>query len=60
MLKAAELWAEARKQGKPTADNKALDGDVILASQAILVANLGHEVIVATTNKKHWGGDKEV
>lgn len=53
MLKAAELWAEARKKGKPTADNKALDGDVILASQAILVANLGHEVIVATTNKKH-------
>jgi predicted nucleic acid-binding protein len=53
MLKAAELWASARKKGKPTADNKALDGDVILASQAILVANLGHEVIVATTNKKH-------
>ena len=53
MLKAAELWAEARKKGKPTADNKALDGDVILASQAILVANYGHEVIVATTNKKH-------
>ncbi|MGI0480683.1 type II toxin-antitoxin system VapC family toxin [Geminocystis sp. CENA526] len=53
MLKAAELWASARKQGKPTADNKALDGDVILASQAILVANYGHEVIVATSNKKH-------
>jgi predicted nucleic acid-binding protein len=53
MLKAAQLWAEARKKGKPTADNKALDGDVILASQAILVANYGHEVIVATTNKKH-------
>jgi predicted nucleic acid-binding protein len=53
MLKAAELWASARKQGKPTADNKALDGDVILASQAILVSNYGHEVIVATTNKKH-------
>lgn len=53
MLKAAELWAEARKKGKPTADNKALDGDVILASQAILVAHHGHEVIVATSNKKH-------
>lgn len=53
MLKAAELWAFARKQGKPTTDNKALDGDVILASQAILVANYGHQVIVATTNKKH-------
>jgi predicted nucleic acid-binding protein len=53
MLKAAELWASARKQGKPTADNKALDGDVILASQGILVSNYGHEVIVATTNTKH-------
>lgn len=53
MLKAAELWAQTRNQGKPTADNKALDGDVILASQAILVTNYGHEVIVATTNTKH-------
>ncbi|MBC6433527.1 hypothetical protein FM036_45215 [Nostoc sp. HG1] len=32
---------------------KALDGDVILASQSILVANYGHEVIIATSNKKH-------
>lgn len=53
MLKAAELWAEARKKGKPTTDNKALDGDVILASQAIIIASYKHEVIVATTNKKH-------
>ncbi|MHC5596267.1 MAG: hypothetical protein ACYTXC_09970 [Nostoc sp.] len=34
-------------------DNKALDGDVILASQSILVANYGHEVIIVTSNKKH-------
>ncbi|MEA5504834.1 nucleic acid-binding protein [Halotia wernerae UHCC 0503] len=53
MLKAAELWAEVRKKGQPTADNKALDGDVILASQSISVANYGHEVIIATSNKKH-------
>jgi predicted nucleic acid-binding protein len=53
MLKAAKLWAEARRRGRPTADPKALDGDVILAAQAILVADEGNEVIVATTNLGH-------
>jgi predicted nucleic acid-binding protein len=48
MLKAAELWADARKQGRPTADLKELDRDVILAAQAI-EAN----AIVATTNLGH-------
>lgn len=53
MLKAAEFWATVRKQGKPTADNKALDGDVILAAQAVLLTNMGHEVTIATTNVSH-------
>jgi hypothetical protein len=53
MLKAAELWARARNAGKPTADNKSLDGDAILAAQAVLVASYGHEVIIATSNTKH-------
>ncbi|HEY9609091.1 nucleic acid-binding protein [Allocoleopsis sp.] len=53
MIKAAELWAEARRRGRPTADPKALDGDVILAAQARLVAEEGNEVIVATTNVGH-------
>lgn len=53
MLKAAELWAEARRRGRPTADPKALDGDVILAAQATLVAEEGNEVIIATTNVGH-------
>jgi predicted nucleic acid-binding protein len=53
MLKAAELWADARKRGTPTADAKALDGDVILAAQATLVADEGNEVIIATTNMGH-------
>lgn len=53
MLKAAELWATARKGGYPTAAPDALDADVILAAQALLVANEGNEVIIATTNVGH-------
>jgi hypothetical protein len=34
MLKAAELSAEARSAGKPTADEKALDADAILSAQS--------------------------
>jgi predicted nucleic acid-binding protein len=53
MLLAAELWAEARKTGQPTADPKALDGDVILSAQARLLDGEATEVIVATTNVAH-------
>lgn len=53
MLLAAQLWADARRRGRPTAEANALDGDVILAAQAILEANKGHEVIIATTNVGH-------
>ena len=48
MLQAAELWAEVRKSGRPTADSHALDGDVILAAQALQVG-----AIVATENIGH-------
>lgn len=50
MLKAAELWAKSRQQGKPTADPHALDGDVILAAQALL---LDPQAIITTTNIGH-------
>jgi len=53
MLLAAQLWADARNRGKPTADPHALDGDVILAAQAILEVNAGNEVVIATTNVRH-------
>ena len=48
MQKAAELWAEARRKGRPPADPKELDGDVILAAQALEVGAL-----VATENLGH-------
>ena len=36
MRKAAELWADARRRGVATADDKEIDADVILAAQAML------------------------
>jgi predicted nucleic acid-binding protein len=53
MRRASELWAEVRRSGQPTADPKALDGDVILAAQAILSKTDSTEVIIATTNVAH-------
>src|SRR5439155_21259706 len=58
MRKAAELWAQARREGKPTADLKELDCDVILAAQAIEVGaivateNIGH--LSRFVEAKHW------
>lgn len=53
MLKAAELWAQARNAGVATADPKALDIDVILAAQALTAGYPSAEVIVATGNVAH-------
>src|SRR5262249_57739698 len=50
MLRAAELWAQARRRGTPTADPRELDGDVILSAQALEVGG-----IVATENVGHLG-----
>lgn len=53
MRLAAELWADARRGGRPTAPDLALDGDVILAAQAQVLAARHTDVVVATTNAKH-------
>jgi len=50
---AAKLWALARNTGLPTSDPKALDGDVILAAQALSLRNTAPGLIVATTNPNH-------
>ena len=51
---ASELWADVRSRGKPTAPDPALDGDVILAAQAlVLQEELEEGVYVATTNPGH-------
>jgi predicted nucleic acid-binding protein len=48
MRRAAELWAQARIAGHPTAADPALDGDVILAAKAEAV-----DGVVVTENTKH-------
>lgn len=53
MHRAAEHWAAARSAGRPTADDKALDADVILAAQSALLAQSGEMLVVATTNVGH-------
>jgi predicted nucleic acid-binding protein len=50
---AAEFWSQLRQQGKPTAANAALDGDVILTAQAALLLGSGHSVVIDTTNVGH-------
>jgi predicted nucleic acid-binding protein len=50
MRQAAELWAQARNTGQQTAPDHALDGDVILAAQAL---SLGVPIVVVTGNPAH-------
>ena len=51
MRQAAVYWALARQQGQPTAGDRTIDGDMILAGQA---STLGTpDFVVATTNVRH-------
>ncbi len=53
MRQAALFWARARQEGQPTAGDRTIDGDMILAAQAATLGG-GNEVI-ATTNIGHLG-----
>jgi predicted nucleic acid-binding protein len=53
MRKAAEMWADARRNGIGTADDQAIDADVILAAQALDFSGLSDALVVATENTRH-------
>ena len=54
MRQAAEFWAVARHRGIPTAVDVALDIDMLLAAQAVLVEReWEQEAVIATTNVRH-------
>jgi predicted nucleic acid-binding protein len=52
---ASQIWAKARNQGIPTADEKSLDADVIICAQWQLLTEEypGRYIVIATTNVKH-------
>lgn len=54
MLFAADLWAQVRRAGQPTADPKSLDGDVILAAQALTLGLPTDQVVISTVNVGHF------
>jgi len=51
MRQAAAFWATARQQGQPTAGDKTIDGDMILAAQAVALG--AADFVIATTNVDH-------
>jgi predicted nucleic acid-binding protein len=51
MRRAAELWAQARSAGQPTAPDPSIDADVILAAQALTLGV--PQVVIATGNVGH-------
>lgn len=53
MEKAADLWADVRRRGFPTASPDSLDADCILAAQALCAVGIGDVLTIATTNPIH-------
>ena len=53
MRLAADLWARARSGGWATADPHSLDGDVILAAQALALTPVPPGLVVAAGNVAH-------
>lgn len=51
MRRAADLWAQARQAGQPTAGDKNLDADMILIAQALTCGD--PNFVIATTNVRH-------
>jgi predicted nucleic acid-binding protein len=51
MRRAAELWAQARQRGQPTAADNTIDIDMILVAQALTLGVPA--VVIATTNVGH-------
>jgi predicted nucleic acid-binding protein len=52
---AAQIWANTKSQGTPTADRQNLDIDLIIAAHWQLLSQQfpGREVVISTTNIKH-------
>ena len=52
-FKPAELWAQVRREGLPTAGDEALDADVLFVAQLLTSGFEMEDLVVATTNPKH-------
>jgi predicted nucleic acid-binding protein len=53
MRRAAELWARVRREHRPTAGDRSVDGDAIVAAQALEFCGVADELLVATDNVNH-------
>ncbi len=53
LLLASELWAQARSAGTATADPRELDGDVLIAAQALDTGLSPSEFVLVTGNIGH-------